>query len=277
MIIDGRALARDILAESKALVASLGRTPVVRAVAVAPGTVTESYLRVKNARAADAGMRLDVVRLLHDATTDDVLAALAAPGADAVIVQLPLPDHIDQDRVFAGIPLEKDADVLSPAAREAFAQDAADALIPPVADAVAAILSKGGVAPDGAQAAVVGKGYLVGAPVATYLRLHGAHVTVLDKASFAPDALLDADIVISGAGAPHLITPDLVKEGAALIDAGTSEQAGAVVGDIDPACAEKAGLFTPVPGGVGPVAVACLYRNAAKLAARSAGRPQETA
>jgi len=268
MIIDGRAIAQDILAEAKATVAGLGRTPVVRAITVAPTSVTESYLRVKAARAGDAGMRLDVIRLLHDATTEDVIDTVNAPGADAVIVQLPLPEQIDMERVFKSIPVSKDADVLSPDARAAFENKKEGALIPPVADAVIEILSKGAVTLEGAQAVVVGKGYLVGAPSATYLRLHGANVTVLDKATFSSEAVLGADIIVSGAGVPHFITPDMVKEGVSLVDAGTSEQAGTIAGDIDPACAQKAALFTPVPGGVGPVSVACLFRNAARLAAQ---------
>jgi len=277
MIIDGRALAQDILAEAKGIALSLGRMPVVRAVAVAPSTVTQSYLRVKGMRAGAAGARLDVVRLLHDATTENVISAIHAPGADAVIVQLPLPEGIDQEAVFAAIPREKDADVLSQAARTAFEQSEEDTLMPPVADAIAEMLIRGGVSLEGKRAFVVGKGYLVGAPAAAFLRQRGAEVTVLDKASFDRDALLEADIVVSGAGAPHLIVPNMVKEGVVLIDAGTSEQAGAIVGDIDPACAEKASVYTPVPGGVGPVAVACLYRNAARLAARAAGQQKSAA
>ena len=97
------------------------------------------------------------------------------------------------------------------------------------------------------------------------LRALGAEVSVVTKESGDLSLLTDADIVISGAGVPGLIRPEHLKEGVVLIDAGTSESGGAIVGDADPACAEVASVFTPVPGGVGPVAVACLFRNVAAL------------
>lgn len=268
MIIDGRSIASDILAAVKG---SLERPLVVRAVTSAPSAATESYLRVKAARAADAGMTLEIVRLPDTATTQDLIAAVRAPGADAVIVQLPLPDHIDTEAVLDSIPLASDADVLSTSAREAFSSAADDALLPPVVDAVREILARSDVAVAGKRAVVIGAGALVGRPAALWLRAQGADVTVLTAATepetFAA-SLRSADLIISGAGTPHLIRPEHLAEGVVLIDAGTSEQGGALAGDADPACAPRCAVFTPVPGGVGPVAVACLFRNAARLAAR---------
>lgn len=269
IIIDGKAIAAEILSQVKAELAP-GERPVVRAVVVAPTPVTESYLRVKAARAGEAGMELSVVSLPNDATTEDVIAAVEAPGAAAVIVQLPLPPHVDSERVLLSIPVEKDADVLSPKSYALFTFGIEEALVPPVAGAVCEVLTRAKVPLKGAQAVVVGKGRLVGAPVAAWLHAQGAQVMVLDKDSFkdAGAALRAAGIIVAGAGIPHLITPHMISGDTVLIDAGTSEQEGAIKGDIDPACAEQASVFTPVPGGIGPIAVACLFRNVALLLER---------
>jgi methylenetetrahydrofolate dehydrogenase (NADP+)/methenyltetrahydrofolate cyclohydrolase len=263
MIIDGRAISRELLAHIR----EEGVGGIVRAITVAPTAATRSYLRIKERAAQDAGMQLDVVQLPDDATTDDVLAAIDAPAADAVIVQLPLPAGIDTERVLAAIPIEKDADVLSPAARAR--SNEKDAFVAPVAAAVDEILVRAGVSPEGKHVAVIGKGRLVGEPVAARLAAQGAHVTSYDEHDFSPSSLADADIIVAGSGVPHLVKPEMIKDGVVLIDAGTSEQptdsGTALVGDIDPACAERASVYTPVPGGVGPITVACLFRTVAAL------------
>ena len=119
-IIDGRAIAADILRATRERVAELGRAPLVRAIVMSPNSATESYLRIKSARAEDAGMVLDVVRVAEDATTEEVMNAVKASGVDAVIVQLPLPDSVTTNLILDEIPLSQDADVLSQAAYESF-------------------------------------------------------------------------------------------------------------------------------------------------------------
>lgn len=261
MIIDGPAMAQDILENVRQMMN--GQPLVMRAVVVAPTAATASYLRAKARAAETAGITFDPVELSEETTTEEVVEAVRAPGADAVIVQLPLPSHINTETVLAAIPQNADADALTPPAR------AAGVPVPPVAAAVEEILMRSGILVTDARAVVVGKGRLVGAPVARHLAALGASVTSYDISDFVPSALAQADIIVSGAGVPHLIEPAMVKEGAVLIDAGTSEAAGALVGDIDPAAAEKAALYTPVPGGVGPLTVACLMRNAAQLRAQN--------
>ena len=274
MIIDGRAISADILAKVKKDVTAatgVGREIVVRAIVMQPTPATESYLRVKAARAADAGMRLDIVRMPDDAITEDVLNAVRGVGladADAVIVQLPLPEAIDTNLVLDEIALEKDADVLSGTAYEHFAyrtEENKDALLPPVVGAIKEVLERSNVSIKGKRAVIIGSGRLVGQPAQVWLEAEGADVTVVTRQSKGLRELAHADIIISGAGSPHLITPDQIKEGVVLIDAGTSESNGAIAGDADPACADKASVFTPVPGGMGPIAVACLFQNVASL------------
>jgi methylenetetrahydrofolate dehydrogenase (NADP+)/methenyltetrahydrofolate cyclohydrolase len=274
MIIDGRAIAADILTSAKNELADFGRELVVRAVVVQPTGATESYLRVKSARAQDAGMRMEVVQLPDTASTEDVCAAVLAPGADSVIVQLPLPQSIDTRLVLDSIPREKDADVLSQAAYEyfesgQFKSGAADALLPPVVGAIKEVLARANVSIAGKYVVVVGRGRLVGLPASVWLKAEGAGVHVITRETDNLADLKNADIIVSGAGVPHLITPDLVKEGVVIIDAGTSESNGAIAGDAHPDCASVASVFTPVPGGMGPIAVACLFQNAATLALRS--------
>lgn len=265
MRVDGRKMASTILAEVRA--ALLGKTPVVRAVVVRPSPATMSYLAIKTQRAEEGGMRLEVVRV-EEETEAAVAAAVEAPGADAVIVQLPIPEELPLESLLARIPIHKDADVLSERAYARFDADVPGALVPPVAQGVWEILSRSGVDVRGKNAVVVGRGQLVGKPCATLLERNGASVSVITRSTSEEEkrALLQAaDIVVSGAGKAHLITPELVKGGVVLIDAGTSGQGGGVAGDIHPDCEAKASVFTPVPGGVGPVAVSCLFFNTARL------------
>ena len=127
--------------------------------------------------------------------------------------------------------------------------------------AVVEILQRKNVHIEGARTVIVGAGRLVGAPSAWLLRKLGADVSMFTLQEGSIDDLKNADIIVSGAGNPGFIKPEHIKEGVALIDAGTSELNKKIAGDADPACAEKASVFTPVPGGVGPVAVAMIFRN----------------
>lgn len=266
MIIGGRAIAKEVLAHAREQAAALVRAPRVRAITVAPTKATESYLRIKMRAAEEAGMALEVVRLPDDATTQDVADTAGREGADAVIIQLPLPAHIDTKAACDSIPLVQDADVLSAAAYERFKEGEADALLPPVVGAIAEILERANVNPQGKRIAVVGQGKLVGEPAALWLSRFSP-VDIVTKEEGDISVLKEADIVISGAGQAGLVKPEMLKRGVVLIDAGTSESGSAIVGDADPACAEVASVFTPVPGGVGPVAVAYLFKNVASLVA----------
>lgn len=264
MSIDGRTIASEILKEVEASLS--GRRPLVRIIAMQPSPATESYLRIKEARAYEAGIDIQLIRMEADGTTEDVIHKIALEGADATVVQLPLPEHVDTERILSAIPVEKDADVLSGVAYKKFEDGDEGALTPPVAGAVEEILRRAGAEASGKRAVVVGQGKLVGKPVLATLRHLGADAVSIYKETPHPEAILrEADIVVSGAGVPHFITPDMIKDGAILIDAGTSELNGTLAGDFHPDCASKASIFTPVPGGLGPIAVAMLFKNVASL------------
>lgn len=263
MIIDGRAIAKQILARTKARTEKLGRRPnVLVYVSSEETSATRSYLKIKARSADDAGCDFEETRSLTFST-----------HADAIIVQLPLPSDISTEDVLNSIPLSQDADVLSAAARAKFEKKEADSLLPPVVGAIREIFMRANIdlkslpaGRQGKRAVVIGNGWLVGNPCAVWLKQQGAEVsTVTLESGDLSAALRAADIIISGAGSPHFIKPDMIKEGVVLIDAGTSESNGIIAGDADPACAEKCSIFTPVPGGVGPIAVACLFENVVTL------------
>ena len=266
MIVNGKAITAELLKKVREKVATLPHVPVVRAITVAPSPATMSYLRIKQKRAQEAGMILETVMLQEDVGTDEVIHAVLMEGADAVIVQLPLPESIDVEAVLESIPLAKDADVLSSAAK--VLAETGEGLLSPVVAAVKEILTRSEVHVEGKNVCVVGKGNLVGRPVAEWLMRQGARVTVLGKEDTDLTVLKKADIVILGAGQGGLVKKEHLKPGVVLIDAGTSESGGSIVGDADPACAEVASVFTPVPGGVGPIAVACLFKNVLDLCKR---------
>ena len=268
MNLDGKKLAAEILARANARAKQLHAAPKILAIAASETPATKSYLAIKKKRAEDAGCVLEVAAFPESVSGETLRLAIATAEVDAIIVQLPLPAHIDAEEVCNAIPLEKDADILSNAAYGRFEHGEAGALLPPVAAAIKHILESSGVVVRGKRAAVVGAGKLVGKPAATLLAQLGAEVQVFGRDDTLAE-LESFDVVVCGAGVPGLIKPEMLREGAVLIDAATSESNGLIAGDADPACAAKCALFTPVPGGVGPVAVATLFENAVILAERS--------
>ena len=258
MILDGRAIAEEIYNELAARRVRMARPVRLGIVVGDHNPVIESFVRIKTRAAGRLNVEMVRVDLIENATTDSAIAAVQelSVRTDAVITQLPLPQGIDVEAVLAAIPAQKDVDAINPTIP-------ADAhpVYAPVALAVAEMLRRGGVEPKGKRTVVVGAGRLVGAPSAVLLKRLGADVSMFTLEEGSISDLKDADIIVCGAGNPGFIKPEHIKNGVAIIDAGASEQAGVIKGDADPACAEKASVFTPVPGGVGPVAVAMIFKN----------------
>jgi methylenetetrahydrofolate dehydrogenase (NADP+)/methenyltetrahydrofolate cyclohydrolase len=265
MIVDGKAIAEGVYRD---LEARRTASPGVMTLGIVVGShdpVIESFVRIKSKAAARLGIQLRRIDLPNKPTTPDALSAIEklAPEVQGLIVQLPLPESIDTERVLAAIPPYLDVDGINPTVVE-------DARLvqAPVAGAIREILQTTGVTAAGKRCVIVGAGRLVGAPAAYLMKILGAEVSVVTLEAGSLDELKKADIVILGAGTPGLIKPEMLKPHVVLIDAGTSEQAGRVAGDADPACADIASVFTPVPGGVGPVAVAMIFKNLLDLAKR---------
>lgn len=267
MRIDGKALAVDIYTELAPYFASFpgragGRTVKLGIVVVGENPVIESFVKIKARNAEKLGIEMVRTNLPETASQQEIIDAVhaSAEANDATIAQLPLPKGIDTNAVLAAIPAGKDVDALNPAVSEEDRPVHA-----PVALAVVEILRRSGVEIGGKRTVVVGAGRLVGAPSAWLLKSLGAEVSMFTLEQGSIEDLKEADIVVSGAGNPGFIKPEHLKQGVALIDAGTSELNKKVVGDADPACEEVASVFTPVPGGVGPVAVAMIFRNLKEL------------
>jgi methylenetetrahydrofolate dehydrogenase (NADP+) / methenyltetrahydrofolate cyclohydrolase len=265
MMVDGRQIAEDILAATKEVVDTLPRQPQLLAFTCAPNFETRRYLALKKRKAAEIGIEVEVKELPETITTAEVVEGIieATKHTDAIVVQLPFPLHIDVEEILAAIPEAKDPDGFGYVNGTAFC-------VPPVAGAVAEIADRYGITFAQKTVVVLGHGRLVGQPVAQLLRNLGANVTVLTEQDGDPTKQLrHADVIVSGIGKPHFITSDMVKPGVDIFDAGTSEDGGLMVGDVDPAVASITALFTPVPGGIGPITVAILLRNVVSLMTRS--------
>ncbi len=260
MLVDGKAIALEVLETVKQAVISLGKTPRLSAITCEPNFETRKYLEMKRNRAAAVGIVLNVIELPADVTLETAIARIKEVIAisDGVVVQLPFPPQIDRTELLRAVPVVQDPDGFQ------YGQTAG-ACLSPVVGAIDEISKKYGVLWQGQQVVVLGEGLLVGRPAATYARERGAKVTVLTKETYDSTLLRPADIIISGIGQPNFIKPEFVKEGVVVFDAGTSEEGGILVGDVDPAVAEKAALFTPVPGGIGPITIAYLLRNLVSL------------
>lgn len=267
MIFDGKTFAsrrrEELLEERKAL------GDVSLAVVMGEDDpVTSSFVRVKERNAKALNVRLVRYFIPEGAHTEIVETLIhEASKESGMIVQLPLPKGVDVERVLAAIPSEKDVDALSPVAVQKL-HSGDVSVLPPVAAAVRSIIEAEGIQVRGKRVAVVGKGRLVGAPCAELFRHLGGEVIFLDKSDDIATETMRADIIMLGAGSPGLLTPNMIKEGVVVFDAGTSESNGVVVGDADPALAEKASFFTPVPGGIGPIAVIEIFGNLFTLISR---------
>ena len=267
MLGDGREIAKKVYEDVAGAVATLPRLPKLCAVTCAPNFETKSYLELKKRRAKEAGIALNVIELPEDAQTEDVIACIEriAPETDGIVVQLPLPAHVDKEAVLAAVPAQQDPDGFSYGVHEA-------ACLSPVAAAIDEISATYDVAWDGTSVVILGHGRLVGKPAAVYAAGRGREVTVLtEESADIAKRIADADILITGVGKPQLVTADMLKPGVVVFDAGTSEDGGELVGDVAPAAAEVASLITPVPGGIGPITVACLLRNLVYLVRQECG------
>jgi len=263
MIVDGTKIAKDMEIELASLLKHLPKKKICF-ILFGENLASRKFIQMKE----KVGQRLGVETTVFQkdmATTEDAVDFVksVANDYDGIVIQLPIPQPLDMERILNIVPIDKDIDVLSHDAEEKYRVGKNDKL-PPVARAVFEILKRHGVELNNKNVLVIGKGKLVGGAVAIAFDNLGITYKQIDKNTPNIDSLeiiKNADVIISGAGVPNLITPDMIKEGVVIIDAGTSEQAGRLVGDADPRCAEKSHLFTPVPGGVGPITVASLFWN----------------
>src|SRR3954469_3208340 len=265
----GKPLADRIRAEVAEEVKQLGHVGLVT-VLVGDDPASEVYIRLKHKAATEAGFDATDLRLPGETSEDDLLARLdelnASDDVDAILVQLPLPDHIDEARIIRAVTPSKDVDGFHPLnAGELYL--GRPAIVSATPRGVMALLAEHRIELDGARAVVIGRSDIVGKPLSHLLQQANATVTLCHSHTRdLPRHTLDADVLVVAVGIPALVTPDMVKTGSVIIDVGMNRTDAGLVGDVDPGAAELASAMTPVPGGVGPMTIACLLQNAVRCA-----------
>ncbi len=265
----GKPLAERIRAEVAEEVKKIGHIGLVT-VLVGDDPASDVYIRLKHKAATEAGFDATDLRLPADTTEADLLAKLAELNAsddvDAILVQLPLPKHIDEARIIRAVLPSKDVDGFHPLnAGELYL--GRPAIVSATPRGVMALLAEHNVELDGAHAVVIGRSAIVGKPVMNLLQQANATVTLChshtrDLAQYT----LEADILVAAVGVPALVSADMVKDRSVVVDVGMNRTEAGLVGDVDPGALDRAALMTPVPGGVGPMTIACLLENAVKCA-----------
>ena len=269
-IIDGKAIAAGLYDEMRQEVEQMdetyGRRPGLTVIIVGEDPASQVYVRNKEVNAIKVGLVSEVIRMPEQTTQEELLAVIDRLNADAtvdgILVQLPVPKHIDKDAVIAAVAPDKDVDGFF-GMKSGFTRKHGY-VAPCTPRACIHLIKTTGETIEGKHALVVGRGELVGKPVATLLLNENATVTIAhSRTRNLGEIARTADIIVAAVGKPNIITGDMVKPGAVLIDVGINRGAdGKLCGDIDFASAEPvAGWITPVPGGVGPMTIAMLIRN----------------
>ena len=278
IIIDGTAIAKQVLAEQKILADGLtahGHTPGLAVLLVGDDPASAVYVRSKERACREAGVQTFDTRLPVDTSETELLKLVDALNSDprvhGILVQLPLPRHINAVKVLQRIAVEKDVDGFNWRNLGALL-DGHPALAPCTPSGSMILLERAGVPLAGRHAVVLGRSSIVGKPAALMLLEHNATVTVCHSRTADLAAMTrQADILLCAIGRPKMITADMVKPGVAIIDIGINRLLdGKLCGDVDfDAVREKAGWITPVPGGVGPMTVAMVIANVISAAGRA--------
>jgi methylenetetrahydrofolate dehydrogenase (NADP+)/methenyltetrahydrofolate cyclohydrolase len=264
---------RSVVAEEVRALGHVGITTVL----VGDDPASEVYIRLKHKAATEAGFAAHDLRLPAETTEEELIATVERLNADdevdALLVQLPLPAHIDEEKVIRAIDPLKDVDGLHPLnVGELYLGRPRIVSATPLG--VMTLLAEHDVELDGARAVVIGRSDIVGKPMAHLLLQANATVTVCHSHTRdLPRHTLDADVLVAAVGVPALVSPDMVKAGAVVVDVGVNRTEAGLVGDVDPGAADVASALSPVPGGVGPLTIACLLQNAVRCARLRRGHP----
>ncbi len=289
-IIDGTRIGKEIREELKAEVAALrarGIVPGLTVVLVGEDPASQVYVRMKGKAADELGMKSDTIRLPPDTPEAELLALLDRLNADravhGILVQLPLPGRMDSGKVLLGMSPEKDVDGFHPVNVGKLVIGDRTAFRPCTPAGVQELLIRSGADPDGKHVVVVGRSLIVGRPVANILmqKARGANATVTVAHTGTrdlPSITRQGEILVVAAGRPEVITGDMIRPGAVVIDVGVNRVADAtaksghrLVGDVNfREAVEVASMITPVPGGVGPLTIALLMRNTVQAARQAA-------
>ncbi len=270
MIYDGKKASLLLQEQLKLEVYNLKDKPILAIVSVSTHPSIASFIKIKRKFAEAVDVSISEYNFPESIGEENLICEIQniinKKECTSLIVQLPLPSSYNTKRVLDTISKELDADVLGKDAWVSFIKNNNPA--PPVALAVAHILKDTDTHITHKKVVIVGQGILVGLPVTAWFRHQGAYPNIIDintEEETKMKLYKEADIVISGIGKPHHLKKEFFKGGVILIDAGTSEQAGVLAGDFHPSCEEIASIITPVPGGVGPLTVAHLFKNILEL------------
>ena len=267
-ILDGRNLSEKILEELKEK--KKDRKLKLAVVLVGDNSASKSYITQKQKACEKVGVSFELFNFPIDIKEEELEVKVKEISEDknisGIVIQLPLPEQINSQKILNIVPEEKDTDVLSEIASTNFLNGKSKVL-PPVVSSISHFLKEYEISLDGKNVVVVGEGRLVGKPVAQWFLNNGCKVLTVNKNTENISLITkEGDIIISGVGQAKLITGEMIKDGAVVIDAGISVENGSVKGDIDfESVSQKASFITPVPGGVGPLTVACLVENLIKL------------
>ena len=270
-IINGKNLRDEILVDIKKQVLDLHFIPVFCDVLVGSDPSSVQYVNLKKKNALSLGIKFHDAIYDQSITTEELLKEIQKlnllDNMCGIIIQLPLPAHIDTRQVLDAIDPVLDVDALGGKVSENF-YTGNEELVPPTALSVMALVDSLKINLSDRNIVVLGEGKLVGKPVAQLFKNRNLKFTVLNSASINKEEIIkNADIIVSGIGKGKYLTGDMVKDGVIIVDAGTSEEEGSIVGDVDfESVSGKASHITPVPGGVGPVTVAMLFMNVLKVA-----------
>ena len=270
-ILDGKKISLEILDEIKKEVEQLSFVPVFCDILVGNDKASIQYVNLKKKKATELGINFYDAVFIETITTEELLVEIQKinnlPNMCGVIVQLPLPIHIDTREILNAISPELDVDALGKKVGENF-YEGSEEMVPPTALACVALINSLNLDLQNKNIVVLGEGKLVGKPVAQMLKNRNLNFKILNSETKNNEEIIkSADIIISGIGKGKYLTGDMIKEGVIIIDAGTSEEGGSIVGDVDfESASGLASHITPVPGGVGPMTVAMLFSNVLKVA-----------
>ena len=275
-IIDGKKIADGIAKELKAKAKKMPRKPHLAVVLVGENPASMIYVKNKEKRALESGFDILVKRFPEKIGEAELLEEISNLNnnnfIDGMIVQLPLPKHIDEDLIIDAILPHKDADGFNPInLGNMFIGK--NMVLPATPKGVIKLIESTGVKLDGLNAVVIGRSNIVGKPVAMLLLQKNMTVTVChSKTKDLKKFTLDADVLVAATGKPGLVTGDMIKKGAIVIDVGTTRVSDKLVGDVDfDSVSKVAGYITPVQGGVGPMTIAMLLENTLECMMRSKG------
>jgi methylenetetrahydrofolate dehydrogenase (NADP+)/methenyltetrahydrofolate cyclohydrolase len=267
---DGRSLAAKLRAQIAEDVAAFGEPVCLATVLVGDDPASHVYVGKKHDASAEAGIESRDHRFPAATPESEILDLLTElnddDGVDGILVQLPLPDHMDEPKVTRSVDPAKDVDGFHPLnAGRLFLGEPLH--VPATPLGIMAMLDEYGVDLRGCDAVVIGRSEIVGKPIAMLLLAEHATVTIChSRTADLAEHTRRADVLVAAVGRPGLVTRDMVKPGAAVVDVGVNRTDSGLVGDVDPVVAEVAGLLTPVPGGVGPMTIAMLLRNTLRAA-----------